>query len=185
VTVKTRRKAAKCTKVGGTVLDLTSLNGTSGITKVTEMSFVDESEDTTIDGTAEELVEVGALEKASETSTWEITLNAHGDIKNDASAGSADCSFQIRVDGKDAAGLEGGTFQSSSGGSTTIGAGANLKTDANHSAPLTATAIFAGLAAGEHTISIWVRGVSASECGINDGNYSQKVIVKEYETTSS
>jgi hypothetical protein len=39
-------------------------------------------------------------------------------------------------------------------------------------------AIFAGLAAGDHAVSIWVRG-SATTCGINNGNFGQDVWVEE------
>lgn len=49
----------------------------------------------------------------------------------------------------------------------------------NASVPATATLAYLGVGAGTHTIALYVRGVSATVCDENSGNYSRQVVIEE------
>lgn len=89
------------------------------------------------------------------------------------------CNFQLRVDGKTDNGSAATAFTPGSGGSANVVMGA----PDGDVLPVSVTAWFNGLAAGTHTVQIWVRGLDFGsgqpECVENAGGYGQDVLVEE------
>jgi len=105
---------------------------------------------------------VGNFTKNLNTSDIELTWIAH--VTTD---GGTFCDFQLRIDSNPNLSDTGRTILYAEGGTTT-------------NSPVATQALFHGLAAGPHTVSIWVRGFSNS-CITNTGNFEQTVLVREVE----
>lgn len=88
------------------------------------------------------------------------------------SGGFGACNLQVRIDGQAAGPTAGGGL---SGDEAVLIGGLGTRLDA----PATITTWFRGLAAGTHTIELWVRSVSAL-CSDNAGDYPRRVIVEEF-----
>lgn len=92
------------------------------------------------------------------------------------------CNFQLRVDGK----TDDGSSSTAPTGATGGAANAAMVDAADvvgDALPVGVTTWFAGLAAGSHTVQIWVRGFgttpSPPTCIDNAGGYGQDVFVEE------
>ncbi|MEX2625815.1 MAG: hypothetical protein WD225_02965, partial [Ilumatobacteraceae bacterium] len=83
------------------------------------------------------------------------------------------CVFQVRVDDRnDAGGLE--------LSSSDVVVGASTLDVANAvSAPVSNVTVWEGLAAGEHTVSLWVAGFDTPNCVENNGKFDRSVLVEE------
>ena len=57
----------------------------------------------------------------------------------------------------------------------------HYQNDATDDSTVSGTAVFANLAAGEHTVQIYVRGSSTS-CKLTEGNFDQTMYVEELAT---
>jgi hypothetical protein len=97
-------------------------------------------------------------------------LRLHWQSHVTTSGGPGGCNFQLRIDGQasgtvDAQGL--------------VGDEAVLIAETRSDAPATVTTWFRDVAAGAHTIELWVRSVSAF-CTDNSGNFKRRVVVEEF-----
>lgn len=63
------------------------------------------------------------------------------------------------------------------GGTAFTGSEAIVETAARN--PVSMVEVFAGIASGSHTLSLWVRGISSPTCQDNEGNYIRSVLVEE------
>lgn len=88
---------------------------------------------------------------------WEDVLAGYG-------SSSTYCKFEVRVDG-------------SAQTSSDVLWHMNGSTSYNY-VPVGKTAVFTGLGAGSHTISLWKSG-TATGCYTNPGGWSREVIVQE------
>lgn len=118
--------------------------------------------------TPTKLHDVGTFTKAADDTavrlTWQSqVLGARGDF----------CVFQIRVDGINDAG---GFGLSSS--DVVVGASAVDVTNAA-SAPVSNVTVWDDVAAGEHTVSLWVAGFDTPNCVDNNGRFDRSVLVEE------
>lgn len=129
----------------------------------TRLHYSGQDIDNTISGTYELMRTVGSFTK----------LKAHTDImlhwNGTATANTGYCEFQPRIDGRKDTGSTSSSFEPASGGSAVV-AGPDA---------VAPSALFSGLAAGAHTVSIWVQGTSGATCVLGVGNYGQTVIVEE------
>ena len=136
-------------------------------TNITRLEYSGTVIDSTITPTYELFRTVGTFNKVAADTAIELTWNSHLTM-----VGTVVCDFQVRIDNTAAGGT--GLITGPSGRAV-------LQTSA---APASVTQYFAGLPAGSHTVSIWVRGVSATSCTENDGNYTRTVFVKEVMVSS-
>ena len=97
----------------------------------------------------------------------ELTWIAH---VRKVSTGQSSCSFQLRIDGIKDTGSILAALELTEGGTAIV---------LGEDSPVAVTALFRGLAAGDHTVQIWVRGAFATSCMLNPGNFGQTVLVKE------
>ena len=98
--------------------------------------------------------------KSSATTGIEIIWNSH------VTGSAGFCNFHIRVDGATAIpGYLGAVIQGD-----------------NTYHPVSTTDIYTGLTAGSHAVTLWDRGVGATSCTDNPGNYTRQLIVIEYQT---
>ncbi len=89
-------------------------------------------------------------------------------------AGASFCHYQLRIDGRD-----------NNGSNSLVVSQAQLGNAISY-APVESVSAFAdfpGLAAGNHTVQIFVRG-NAAACEINDGNFAQQLTVEEYSAST-
>lgn len=114
-------------------------------------------EDTSISSTREQLRVIGSFTKNFANTDVQVVWNSH------VAASGGSCSFHIRVDGA--------ASPSSDLGATTSGGDYD---------PVSTTNVFPGLGTGTHQITVWVRGVGATSCFENPGNFSHHVVVTEY-----
>ena len=84
--------------------------------------------------------------------------------------GTRTCNFQIRVDG---------TTSRPTDGNGLTGTEAVIATP-NISVPAVAVDVFAGLAAGTHTVELWARTSNAGSCFDNPNGWPRSVLVEEY-----
>ena len=111
---------------------------------------------------------MGSFTKLRAESTLRVQWQAH------ATQGSGFCNYQIRIDGKNSNG-DAGVATSTLGGETVVYA---------PEAPMDATVLFGGITAGSHAVQIYVRG-SAPACTLNQGNFSQMVLVEEFQANAA
>ena len=112
-------------------------------------------------GNFEKLRDVGDFTKVSGDTGVKLTWQSHVDM----SAGVS-CTWQIRVN--DLNGVGGSAFT-----------GTQAVTNSSNREALSVVDIFSGLAAGTHTVSIWVRGAGSPTCRDNGGNFERSVLVEE------
>jgi hypothetical protein len=84
--------------------------------------------------------------------------------------GGSFCQYQLRIDGAD----DTGSTSTAYSGTAESGA-VNYGGDE----AVSVTEIFNGLAAGSHTLSLWLRGNLAGSCTENNGNFGHNAIVEE------
>jgi hypothetical protein len=99
--------------------------------------------------------------KVSASTTVQVVWTSH------VSANGGYCNFHVRVDGNASPATDYGA----------VIAG----TDPNAYYPVSTTNVFTGLAAGSHALTLWDRGVGATSCTDNPGNYpDRRLVVTEY-----
>lgn len=130
------------------------------------IEYTDGSDTSSVTASYQSLRNLGSFPKSSATSTLMLTWNTHVDALGEP---GTFCDFQLRVDGKPDSEKDGGGGRavvyvppSSTGGSS----------------PVTVSTLFNRVGAGNHTVSVWVRG-TARECMENYGNFPRNVIVEE------
>lgn len=129
---------------------------------VTQLVYGGEVLDDTLSGTFELLRTIGTFTKQSATSSVITHWSSH--IRT-TTTGSGFCHFQVRVDNVQSIGVYPGPVlpQASTGSSD---------------APISHVDYWTGLAAGLHTVSIWVRGFATS-CTDNLGNFTKTLLITE------
>ena len=157
----------------------TGPQGPSGVVSISTATISGVTEDESISATFEKLLDVATVEKASSTSLWKLTLNAHGAGENDGSTGFT-CTYQLRIDGADAAGNTETGISTDYVGTAHVSSSVH-PADSTLSGVIDTTVIFRDLPAGDHTISVYVRGNSVKSCMINPGNYNELLHVEEIE----
>jgi hypothetical protein len=131
---------------------------------LTRIHYNGSTSDNSITNTYEQLRIIGTFNKLSESSDIELTWIDH------ASVVGSFVEFQIRIDDKKDDGSALNSYEGVSGGSAVVFEG---------SSPVSVFTIFKDLPVGEHIISIWIRGVSATSCILNVGNFGHDVFVRE------
>jgi hypothetical protein len=137
--------------------------------KLTKFSYSGETNVVPPGGDFVKMRDLGTFTKASASTVARVVWASHV-----LSTGATrTCSFQIRVDGVNAAG--------SSSSSSFDGTEATVY-GTTPAVPASVDAAFAGLSAGSHTVSLWARanGVGGNNCTDNDGNFTRSVTVEEY-----
>jgi hypothetical protein len=131
------------------------------VNKTTVISYTGQTTDST-PGNNKLLRTIGTFTKLSAATDIQIVWNSHV-----GGAGLA-CNFTIRID--DLCGVNNSSCISAVINSLSTGA----------AVPVSTTDIFTGLGAGLHTVSLWGRGVGATSCIDNQGNYERRVFITEY-----
>ncbi len=134
-----------------------------GAPVITRFLYDGSSGDATV-GSAYELHRtIGSFVKVSDGTAILLDWNAHG------SSSGGFCEFQLRIDGLNDNGSSSTAFEN---------AGAGAVVFANQRHTIAVKGLFTGLAAGEHSAEIWLRG-TATTCGLNSGDFGQTIIVTE------
>jgi hypothetical protein len=135
---------------------------------ITVLSYSGSNTEASPVGTYELIRTVGNVTKASADTTLQLDWTAHHQYVG--TDNSDFCQYQLRIDGLANDGDSGTGFQLDQEG-----------TVASYSAnsPISASAMFQGLAVGSHAVQIYVRG-SATSCILNRGNFNQQVVVTEF-----
>ena len=137
----------------------TGQTGPTGVIATTVVVYSTTTTDAT-PGTAKEVRTFPSFTKANAGTKIQVVWNSH------VSANGGFCNFQVRVDG----------VQPSTNDFGAVVSGA---TPTNFY-PVSTTNVTSGLAAGTHTLSLWIRGVGATSCTENPGNYERTITVTEY-----
>ena len=133
-------------------------------TRKTRLVYTAPVADVTPTTTFSSLLTVGNFTKARAGSDIQLLWN--GSVhKSDFPFASNFCEYQVRIDGDH-------------DGASAIFGGAGRARQLLDDLPVSVSALFEGLAAGSHTVSIWSRG-DADVCGINGFAGSETVIVTE------
>ena len=130
------------------------------------IDYTDSSETSNVNATYRQLRAIGSFSKASPTASVQLTWNTHVDALGEP---GTFCDFQIRIDGKPDTDREGG------GGRAVVYVPPGAP---GGSSPVTVSTLFGRVGAGNHTVSMWVRG-TARECLENYGDFPRNVIVEE------
>jgi hypothetical protein len=114
-------------------------------------------------GTFTQLASVGTFTKQAAANVIKVTWTGHARALN---ATSGFCDFQIRIDG---AAPDDNAGRAVTGGTNTFGT------------PVGVTALFSGLAAGSHTVTVFDRGSVAAggSCDINPGQFPETFLIEE------
>jgi hypothetical protein len=88
--------------------------------------------------------------------------------------GGFSCSFQLRIDGQPSVPV--------SANIGLVGDEAVINTGTSGAVPVTLVTWFPTLAAGTHTVELWIRAQSGT-CTENEGNYIRTVLVEEFGAT--
>jgi hypothetical protein len=120
--------------------------------------------DTSITDTPELLRNVGSFTKNQAESTIKLTWSGDISRRSDSTA-IGFCDFQLRIDGTPPPG--------GSGHAVVYGA-SNFD-----QAPVATPAYFTGLAAGPHSVEIWVRGFNSTSCVQNPGQFPEEIWAEE------
>ncbi len=130
---------------------------------ITRLLYDGSSGDTSLTGDYELHRAVGTFTKVSDGTAVLLNWNAHADKDP-----SGFCEWQLRIDGYKDNGSNSTSYENS-------GAGVVVYSEND---AISVTGLFTGLASGDHTVEIWLRG-SSSYCGLNSGDFGQTVIVTE------
>jgi hypothetical protein len=112
----------------------------------------------------EQLRVVGAFTKDRDDTDILLIWNSH--VDHDGRFAN----WQLRIDGNAPAG---------GAGANAIALSANPAFGAGAASAANLTALFRGLAAGSHEITIWVRSETTTQTRENNGNYTRQVLVEE------
>ena len=132
---------------------------------MTRIHYNGSTTDNSIGGGYELLREIGTFTKVSAESDIEINWIDHVNI-----VGGGFVEFQIRIDDLKDNGSALTSYEATSGGSAVV---------YSENAAVSVFTIFKNLAAGNHTVSIWIRGGGATSCTMNYVNFGHDVFVKE------
>ena len=132
---------------------------------ITRLHYSGQNSDSSITATFEQIREVGSFTKVRTSTDLLLDWNAHGRVNGTF------CHFQLRVDGKTDNGSASTAAAIASGGHAVL---------YTADSPIHVTALFPGVTDGDHTVSIWVRGIATS-CILNFGNFGQDVLVTELD----
>jgi hypothetical protein len=143
----------------------TGLQGVSGVTKVTRLDVVTSSV-AMPDINYQLLRDVGNITKSSATSRVKLTWNGRN---QGTGSGAWFCDYQLRIDGAAPPGAGGRAVVQPVGAATS-----GLE-------PAGATAFFDGLAAGTHSVDIYVRGSTGltTNCSTAVGGFADEIFVEE------
>jgi hypothetical protein len=111
---------------------------------------------------------LGTFTKDNAGTRVRVTWQAPAWIRS--SGGTPSCTFQLRVDGTKDTGSTSTAVEPGEGGDAVLSLDEGI---AFGEAPIQDTADFAGLAAGPHTVTVWVRGVDGATCVVNPGSFTQ------------
>jgi hypothetical protein len=130
--------------------------------------------DTSVSTTTWEQIKVlGTFTKTAAATGILVNANISGRTLSDGL-----CQYQLRVDG---ATLTGSTLTNANLAGADGTAGFVDETAEVITVPMTISADFGTLGAGDHQVSVWVRGNSASGCAIDPANLNQeRALVQEY-----
>ena len=109
---------------------------------------------------------VGVFTKVATGTAVRLDFSGHH-----TSTGGGFCHYQLRIDGRANDGDNALNYQGDQEGNAVSYAAA---------APLATFAMFPNLSAGNHTVQIYVRGIGATSCQLNSGNFNQQVVVEEF-----
>ncbi len=117
------------------------------------------------------LADIGTFIKDQAASAIKLLWN--GEVSFDG-GGTTYCKVQLRIDGEDAAGATGaGNAAMANPGNFVISAGSGEEQAA-------VVAVFDGLAAGQHTVSLWANNVNGTSCALGGmSNYPRQTIYVE------
>jgi hypothetical protein len=176
--VKDRSLLAKDFKAGQlTAQGLKGDTGAPGVVRSTSLSWGGQSgPDPHNDSTFHVHRTIGSFSKASASSR--IIVSVTGSLSSDQYT----CEVQVRIDGKDAAGRSSGTFSNTSNPGTTgiRGPGAALVApyDGSIVQSFSITSDFGALAAGTHTVTLWMASNDANNnCETDPYNYHAGSVV--------
>ena len=130
------------------------------------IEYADGASSNTLTSSYHRLRTLGSFSKANPTSAVLLTWNTHVDALGEP---GTFCDFQLRIDGRPDVETEGG------GGRAVVYVPAQ---SAGGSSPVTVSALFGRVGAGQHTVGLHVRG-TARECLENYGNFPRSVIIEE------
>ena len=125
-------------------------------TGTSSVDFVDE-------GVYEQIETIGTFTKVYADTDVLLQWRADGTVSG------AWCEFQLRVDGAKDTGSTSTSFEATSGGSAVLRA---------TFMPISVPALFPGLSAGDHEVTVWVRGAAVG-CGLNANDFGQDLLVTE------
>jgi hypothetical protein len=146
--------------------------GPSGITKVTRLVTTAQDNFAPTDNDFHQRLTLGTFTKDAAATRVRALWQGPAWIE-----GGSTCTYQLRIDGKKDTGSVNPAYEPGEGGDSVLwlANGATFNENA-----IADTADFTGLAAGTHTITVWVRGVSnPSSCFINPGVFTMTVLVDE------
>jgi hypothetical protein len=124
---------------------------------------IDTAEATTTSTSFVQVENLGHFTKHQSKSVLQVTYDTQ------MSAPSGDyCFLQLRVDG----------LNDQGGSSATVGTGSEA-TEIDGLAPATVFAVFTGVPAGTHTLSVWERSASGGACTENTGGWPRSAFVEE------
>jgi hypothetical protein len=127
---------------------------------VTQLTYSGTTTDSAPSSPAKLLRDLGTFTKLQAGTKIFVNWDSHG---SGSALTFAVCNLSIRVD--NAAAFTGDL-------------GAVYKADSAYY-PISLMRVFSGLGVGTHTVSIYSRGVSATTCSENDGNYPKGVVIQE------
>lgn len=137
---------------------------------VTRIVYNGSNNDASVTGTYELLRSIGNFTKQRADTDIVLTWVAHSTVTG--TVGQSFCEFQLRIDNRKDTGSTNNSYEGTSGGSAVV---------YGDEVEISTSAVFRGLGAGSHSLSIWLRG-SASNCALNKGNFGQNLIVEEVLT---
>ncbi len=129
---------------------------------VSEISYSGTTTSAAVGSTFVKLRDLGTFNKISASTLARVTWQSHVTM----SVAGTSCDFQIRID------------DVNHSGGTGLDGPDTVVNSADRS-PATQVAAFEGLAAGSHTISLWVRGAGAPTCVDNAGNFPRSVLIEQ------
>jgi hypothetical protein len=135
---------------------------------ITTLSYSLTSIDSAPGITPKVLRTLGTFTKASAGTRIQLTWNSHVSGQGDW------CTFHLRIDG-----VQSDTLDNCGRGGGCVGATIGPR-DTGIQFAVSTTDVWSGLAAGVHTVTLWDRGVNATQCIENEGNFPHHVIVTEY-----
>jgi hypothetical protein len=140
-------------------------------TKVTRIRYFNETSTNVPSTDLVKVRDLGTFSKASASTMIKASWTSHVLVDTPVDY----CAYQIRVDGADS---QGSTLVDDLDGTEAV------VSNQTNAVPASTVSVFSGLAAGNHTVSLWVYATGPATCTENDGNFRRSVIVEEFTSTS-